>query len=194
MMAASGHEQVPHFSSPQEEALLNIIRSADCLHRAFQQRLKPFGLTATQYNALRILRGAHPDGLTCSAIGSMMITPEPDITRLLARLKAQRLVTQRRDQHDRRVVWTHLSAQGRELLADLDGVVDQAPRELLGALNCQEVGELTRLLEKAHCCGGRENAGQNVSQDHVSQDRAPLTGKPLSPHSRPSTGLRPRPE
>src|SRR5882757_8054393 len=126
MMAASGHEQVPHFSSPQEEALLNIIRSADCLHRAFQQRLKPFGLTATQYNALRILRGAHSTGLTCSAIGNMMITPEPDITRLLARLKAQKLVSQRRDQHDRRIVWTHISAQGREVLAKLDGVVDEA--------------------------------------------------------------------
>lgn len=180
-MAAStqGHEQAPRFSSPQEEALLNILRSADCLHRAFQQRLKPFGLTATQYNALRILRGAHPNGLTCSAIGSMMITPEPDITRLLARLKAQKLLSQRRDQHDRRIVWTHLSAQGREILAKLDGVVDQAPRDLLGALTCEEVGELTRLLDKARCCGGRE------------ETQAPLTGKP---HSQRSTRLRPHPE
>jgi DNA-binding MarR family transcriptional regulator len=189
MMAASGHEQAPHFSSRQEEALLNILRSADCLHRAFQQRLKPFGLTATQYNALRILRGAHPNGLTCSAIGNMMITPEPDITRLLARLKAQKLVSQRRDQHDRRIVWTHISAQGREVLAKLDEVVDQAPKDLLGALTCEEVAELIRLLEKAHCCGGSQNPSQEPKQEQAS-----LTGKPPSPHSRPSTGLRPHPE
>ena len=186
-MAASkqGQEQALSFSSPQEEALLNILRSADCLHRAFQQRLKPFGLTATQYNALRILRGAHPNGLTCSAIGNMMITPEPDITRLLGRLKAQKFLSQRRDQHDRRVVWTYLSAQGLEVLAKLDGVVDQAPRDLLGALNCAEVGELTRLLEKARCCEGSENPSQN--------EQAPLTGKPPSLHSKPSTRLRPHP-
>ena len=187
-MAASiqGHEQALRFSSPQEEALLNILRSADCLHRAFQQRLKPFGLTATQYNALRILRGAYPNGLTCSTIGNMMITPEPDITRLLARLKAQKLLSQQRDQHDRRVLWTYLSAQGLEVLTKLDGIVDQAPRELLGALTCTEVGELIRLLEKARSCGGREKLNQKV--------QAPLIGKPLSPHSQRSTRLRLHPE
>lgn len=184
-MAASipGHELAPRFSSPQEEALLNILRSADSLHRAFQQRLKPFGLTATQYNALRILRSADPNGLTCSAIGSMMITPEPDITRLLARLKTQKFLHQRRDPHDRRIVWTHLSSEGRELLAKLDGVVDQAPKELLGALTCQEVGELIRLLEKAR--GNKED--QKLEQ-------ASVTGKPPSPHSRQSIRLRPHPE
>lgn len=180
--STSAYEQAPRFSSPQEEALLNILRSADSLHRAFQQRLKPFGLTATQYNALRILRGADPNGLTCSAIGSMMITPEPDITRLLARLKTQKLLYQRRDPHDRRVVWTHLSPEGRELLARLDGVVDQAPKELLGALTCQEVSELIRLLEKAR--GRKEDPEQQAS----------VTGKPPSPHSRQSTRPRPHPE
>ena len=150
---SAGHEQALSFSSPQEEALLNILRSADCLHRAFQRQLKPFGLTATQYNVLRILRGAHPDGLTCSSIGRMMITPEPDITRVLSRLKTHKLLRQQRDRHDRRVVWTHLSAEGLEVLARLDGVVDQAPKELLRALSCQEVGELIRLLTKLRPCG-----------------------------------------
>lgn len=180
-----GQEQALSFSSPQEEALLNILRSADCLHRAFQQRLKPFGLTATQYNALRILRGAYPNGLTCSAIGNMMITPEPDITRLLARLKAQKFLSQQRDQHDRRVVWTHISAQGREVLAKLDGIVEQAPKELLGGLNCEEVGELIRLLSKAQFC-----SGEKLSKT----EQAPLTGKPPSQHLQRSTRLRPHPE
>ena len=183
--STQGQEQALNFSSPQEEALLNILRSADCLHRAFQQRLKPYGLTSTQYNALRILRGAYPNGLTCSAIGNMMITPEPDITRLLGRLKAQRFLTQQRDQHDRRVVWTHISAQGREVLAKLDGIVEQAPKELLGGLNCQEVGELIRLLAKAQFC-----SGEKLSKT----EQAPLTGKPPLPHSQRSTRLRPHPE
>jgi DNA-binding MarR family transcriptional regulator len=153
---SQGREQALRFSSPQEEALLNILRSADCLHRAFQHQLKPFGLTSTQYNVLRILRGAHPAGLTCSSIGRMMITPEPDITRVLSRLKTHKFLRQQRDRHDRRVVWTHLSAEGLEVLAKLDGVVDQAPKQLLRALNCQEVGELIRLLTKVRPCGEAE--------------------------------------
>jgi DNA-binding MarR family transcriptional regulator len=173
-MAANvqGSEQASRFSSPQEEALLTILRSADSLHRAFQLRLKPYGLSATQFNVLRILRGAHPKGLICSAIGRMMITPEPDITRVLGRLKAQKLITQKRDQHDGRVVWTHLSARGLELLSKLDGVVDQAPRELLRGLNCAEVTELIRLLGKTGCC--LENASE--------QPEIP-SANPTSPHS-----------
>lgn len=182
-MAANlqGPEQALRFSSPQEEVLLNILRSAECLHRDFQRRLKPFGLTTTQFNVLRILRGAHPKGLICSAIGSMMITPEPDITRVLTRLKKQRLVHQQRDSHDRRIVWTYLSPTGLELLASLDQLVDQAPREMLRELNCAELGELTRLLAKARSCGNEE------PQD---AETASLTGKPTSPHLRRSTPLR----
>ncbi len=149
MSTTPGIEQAPRFSSPQEEALLTLMRSADFLHRAFQQRLKPFGLTNAQYNVLRILRGAQPRGLTCSAVGRMMITPEPDITRLLARLKTQKLVRQQRDRHDRRVVWTHITAHALHVLENLDSIVDQAPRELLRELTCSEVEELTRLLRKA---------------------------------------------
>jgi DNA-binding MarR family transcriptional regulator len=173
-----GQEQAARFSSPQEEALLSLIRSADCLHRAFQHRLKPSGLTSTQYNVLRILRGASPKGLTCSAIGRMMITPEPDITRLLGRLKAQKLLRQQRDTHDRRVVWTHITNQGQETLSSLDGIVERAPRELLGELSCAEVAELIRLLGKAAVCSAA--VGSSASAGSVA--RAPLTGKPSSPH------------
>jgi DNA-binding MarR family transcriptional regulator len=174
-----GSEQASRFSSPQEEALLTILRSADSLHRAFQLLLKPYGLTATQFNVLRILRGAHPKGLMCSAIGRMMITPEPDITRVLARLKAHKLVTQKRDPHDGRVVWTHLSARGLELLSKLDGVVDQAPRDLLRGLTCAEVTELIRLLGKTGCYLENERAQPET-----------LSGNPTLPHSPRSTLLR----
>lgn len=160
------------FSSPQEEALLNLFRSADALQHALQQRLKPFGITGPQYNVLRILRRAHPKGLMCSAIGSMMITPEPDITRLLARLKAHKLVTQRRDANDGRVVLTHLSPHGMEVLAGLDGPIGQAPADLLRALSAQELREFTRLLIKARCClaaggtsgDGAEGAAQEIAR------------------------------
>ncbi|WP_396127423.1 MarR family winged helix-turn-helix transcriptional regulator [Acidicapsa acidisoli] len=175
-MAANsqGSEQAPSFSSPHEEALLNLMRSADCLHRAMQQRLKPSGLTLTQYNVLRILRSARPAGLTCSSIGRMMITPEPDITRLLARLKAQSLLCQQRDLQDRRVVWSRITDLGLEVLGKLDSLVEQGPRELLQELTREELYSLTRLLRKARCCAAGGSSTELQS---------PVSGKLPSPRS-----------
>ena len=137
------------FASVEEEALLNLLRTSDCLHRAFHLKTRDWGVTSTQYNVLRILRGAQPQGLTCTAIGTRMITAEPDITRLLSRLKALKLVRQQRDTHDRRVVWTQISEQGLDLLLKMDPVIRRLPRELMGHLNGAELTELIRLLELA---------------------------------------------
>jgi len=137
------------FSSVEEEALLNLLRTSDCLNRAVQRMTRKWGVTSTQYNVLRILRGALPHGLTCSAIGDRMITAEPDITRLLTRLKGLKLIRQQRDQHDRRVVWTQISEAGLDLLRDMDPVILRTPGELLGHLDGAELAELIRLLELA---------------------------------------------
>ncbi|MGA7340608.1 MAG: MarR family transcriptional regulator [Terracidiphilus sp.] len=146
------------FSSVEEEAVLNLMRTADSLQRAFQRRTRSWGITSTQYNVLRILRGSEPDGLTCAAIGARMITAEPDITRLLNRLKGLRLIRQRRDRHDRRAVWTQISEAGLELLRAMDPVILEMPRQLLGHLNEAELAELIRLLELARKPGGDAQA------------------------------------
>jgi DNA-binding MarR family transcriptional regulator len=179
----SDAEPARHFASPQEEMLINLMRSADCLHRSFQLRLRPFGLTSTQYNVLRILRAARPQGMTCSGIGRGMITPEPDITRLLARLKAQKFLRQQRDPKDRRVVWTHITDHGLETLDKLDGVVDQTTRELLSGLQCEEVGELTRLLKKARCCEDHQaSETQPRSRERAVSGKRPSPQPPHLPH------------
>jgi DNA-binding MarR family transcriptional regulator len=141
--------QEPPFSSVEEEALLNLLRTADCLQRAFHRTIRNWAVTSTQYNVLRILRGAHPLGLTCTAIGSRMIAAEPDITRLLARLKKLKLIRQQRDSNDRRVVRTQIAEAGLELLREMDPVVERIPREVLGHLSGAELAELIRLLELA---------------------------------------------
>jgi DNA-binding MarR family transcriptional regulator len=156
------------FASVEEETLLNLMRTTDCVQRAFQRSTREWGVTSTQYNVLRILRGAHPNGLTCSAIGNRMITADPDITRLLNRLKNLKLIRQQRDRHDRRVVWTYISESGLELLGEMDPVITRTPKELLGHLTQRELSELIRLLELARrncgdaqtsvsCSGGAED-------------------------------------
>jgi DNA-binding MarR family transcriptional regulator len=137
------------FASLEEEALLGLLRTSDSLNRALQLKIREWGVSSTQYNVLRILRGAQPEGLTCSDIRSRMITAEPDITRLLARLKALKLIRQQRDTHDRRVLWTRISAAGLKLLREMDPVILRAPRELLAGLEQNELTQLIHLLELA---------------------------------------------
>jgi len=162
--------QAPPFSSVEEEALLNLMRTSDCLHRAFHRKTRDWGITSTQYNVLRILRGAQPDGLTCSAIGARMITAEPDITRLLSRLKALKYVRQERDRDDRRVVWTQISASGLELLREMDPVIERLPGELLGHLDKSELADLIRLVELARSRCGDTQAPVSCSGDRCSED------------------------
>jgi len=154
------------FASVEEEALLNVMRTADCLNRAFQRATRDWGVTSTQYNVLRILRGAQPHGLTCSAIGDRMIAAEPDITRLLSRLKTLKFVRQHRDPHDRRVVWTKISESGLELLRQMDPVIEKAPRELLGHLSGDELAEFIRLLELARSPCEERPAPLSCSGEH----------------------------
>jgi DNA-binding MarR family transcriptional regulator len=163
--------QEPPFFSVEEEALLNLMRTSDCMHREFHLNSREWGVTSTQYNVLRILRGAHPNGLTCSAIGERMITADPDITRLLGRLKTLKLVRQHRDRNDGRVVWTTISDSGLELLRKMDPVIQKLPVELLGHLDRTELAELIRLLEKARA-GSKQHAGTVSCDGKSGQEEA----------------------
>lgn len=170
------------FSSIEEEALLNIMRTSDCVNRTFQRRTRHWGITSTQYNVLRILRGAQPEGLTCSAIGDRMIAAEPDITRLLARMKSLKLIKQQRDKRDRRVVWTQISPSGLDLLGRMDPEIISMPKELLGHLKTEEITELTRLLELArkHCGDGDEPVSCSGETCESRDDAAEVQGKTQS--------------
>lgn len=122
-----------------------------------QRDVKRWKITATQYNVLRILRGAYPQGLPCSSIGDRMITSDPDITRLLARLKALRLVRQERQKTDKRVVITYISDVGLALLNEMHATVSGFPDRMLGHLNSGELAEFIRLLELARkTCDDRQ--------------------------------------
>lgn len=150
-MASLKHEiqqNVP-FVNLEEEALLNLVRTSDLLQRALQHKARDWGITTTQYNVLRILRGSQPTGLQCAAIGARMLTAEPDITRLLARLKVQKLIKQHRDHNDRRVVWTQISEAGLKLLGEMDPLITRLPKELIGHMSEAGLKELIRLLELA---------------------------------------------
>ena len=101
------------------QAFIDIQRTANQLINELAQLLEPFGLTPNQYNVLRILGGAGPEGLACVEISKRMITRDSDMTRLLDRLEKQGLVRRERDVSDRRVVLAHLQEQGQQVLAEV---------------------------------------------------------------------------
>ncbi|HTD23592.1 MAG TPA: MarR family transcriptional regulator [Terriglobales bacterium] len=134
--------------SVEEAVFLELFRTTDMLSRGVIHVLKAEDLSATQYNVLRILRGA-PEGLTCGEIGSRMITRDPDITRLLDRLEKRGLVARCRETKDRRMVLTRISPDGLKLLARLDEPVQEAHRKQLGHLGRQRLRQLMELLQEA---------------------------------------------
>lgn len=145
-LQAELRQKVP-FSSREQEAYLALLRTTDALEAAMEGKLKEFGLTGTQYNALRILRGAGVDGLPCSEIGERMITRDPDITRLLNRLEKRGLVERSRGKQDRRVIYGKITPAGLKLLREMDGPVGKFGRESLRHLGQGKLKELIDLLE-----------------------------------------------
>jgi len=131
--------------SPEEAAFLDLARTTDLLSRGPIQVLKAEGLSGTQYNVLRILRGA-PEGLLCGEIADRMITRDPDITRLLDRLEKRELISRWREAQDRRTVMARITTEGLKLLAKLDEPVQAAHRKQLGHLGRERLRALTELL------------------------------------------------
>jgi len=135
------------FRRIEDEAFVNLLRTADALMQGVAATLKPSGLSPTQYNILRILRGAEPDGLACREIGERMITRDPDITRLLDRLEERRLVTRARGTEDRRVIVTRITGEGLRILAPLDDPIEALHGKQLGHLGPERLHALITLLE-----------------------------------------------
>lgn len=141
--------QTKPFGTSEEEALMNLFRTAAVLQLAHAEALKPSGLSPAGYNVLRILRGAGPEGLRCHEIGDRVLAPGPDVTRLLDRLEKRRLVARGRSPEDRRGIIARITPAGLEVLADLDPAIRELPRTLLGHLGKERIAQFTTLLEEA---------------------------------------------
>ena len=136
------------FESAEQEAMLNLVRTNDRFQNRFGRLFREFGVTSSQYNVLRILRGEGRP-LPCQEIAERMIQVVPAMTGLLDRLEKQGLVERRRDERDRRIVYIELTGKATELLAGMDRPVLELHEKLLGHLTKAELRELSRLLGKA---------------------------------------------
>lgn len=133
---------------PEEEVFVDLLRTTDMLSRGPAQVIKGEGLSATQYNVLRILRGAG-EAIPCGEVANRMITRDPDVTRLLDRLEKRGLISRGRQTTDRRTVLARITPKGLNLLARLDQPVQEAHRSQLGHLGRRRLRLLADLLRIA---------------------------------------------
>ncbi len=146
--------QAQRGSLPSEDrAFIALQKAADKLALQAEQLLKSNGLTGAQYNVLRILRGAEPQGLACSSIAERMISHDPDMTRLLDRMEKRRLITRHRQSDDRRVVKTRITSGGLELLKRLDPMVRELHKRQFAHIAAARVRILADLLDEI-CADG----------------------------------------
>ena len=133
------------FRSLEEEVILSVMHTAEYLTSAISKVLKAADLTMTQYNVLRILRGAGGEGLSCGEISQRMITKESDITRLLDRVEACGFISRERPANNRRVVIARITDEGQRVLTELDAPVDELNRSLVGHLGTKKQTNLSGL-------------------------------------------------
>lgn len=136
------------FDSPEQEAVLNILRTNDQFQNQFGRLFRQYDLTSSQYNVLRILRGEGKP-MPCLEIGDRMIQVVPAMTGLIDRLEMQELVRRERCTEDRRVIYIELTKKAAALLKEMDEPVREQECKLIGHLTRTELKELSRLLEQA---------------------------------------------
>ena len=136
------------FRSREQQATLGLLRTADAVKRSLAQVIEPHGLTGTQYNVLRILRGAGADGLPTLSIGERMIEQTPGVTRLVDRLERKGLVERTPCAKDRRRVFCRMTAKGLELLKELDDPVNRWDARSVSVLPPSELDSLIDLLDR----------------------------------------------
>lgn len=141
-------KQTKSFDSRQQEAYLMMIRISENLQYELECLLKNHGLTQTQYNALRILRGAGVEGLPCNEIGSRMVKRVPDVTRLLDRLEKLGYVKRNRQENNRRVVIAKITDRGHDLIDGLDIPTKDYISSVFKDLDNHETEQLINLLDK----------------------------------------------
>jgi MarR family transcriptional regulator, organic hydroperoxide resistance regulator len=118
-------KQSKPFDTPADEALVALMRTATLVRRAIAQRVEPYGISPAQYNVLRILRGAGPDGLPTLGVRDRLVEEAPGITRVIDKLEESGHVARQRAKDDRRVVHCVITNQGQRLLEAMDTLVKE---------------------------------------------------------------------
>jgi DNA-binding MarR family transcriptional regulator len=148
-----GLKQSKPSTTLEEKIGIELHLTAQVVLRWLVEALKPSGLTEPQFNVLRILRGACPEALSCSAVAERMVTYDPDLTRLMDRLEAQSLIEKSRHLNDRRVVNVHITKAGLAKVESASLAVRRRLKEEMAGLGPRKLESLADLLERVRTSG-----------------------------------------
>jgi DNA-binding MarR family transcriptional regulator len=138
----------PGAAGIEDQVFVAILKSADALAAQAEQLLKTSGLTGAQYNVLRILRGAGPEGLPCSGISERMISRDPDMTRMLDRMESRQWISRERQTEDRRVVKARITEEGLKLLKKMDAPVRELHKRQFAHMSAARQKTLLELISE----------------------------------------------
>ena len=156
--APSSRKAKRRFDSPQQEAFLSLWRTYDRMRVLEDELFGRYDLTPQQYNALRLLKAAHPDPIATLSIASRLISRAPDITRLLDKLHERKLIERHRPADNRRTVMVSITPAGLQLLNELSNDVRDCHARQLGHLSSSQMRTLIDLLQKARAPHEPENS------------------------------------
>ena len=145
---ATDEKPLESFRSREQQATLGLLRTADAVKRSLAQVIEPHGITPQQYNVLRILRGAGPEGLPTLTIGERMVEHTPGVTRLVDRLERKGLVARCPCETDRRRVFCRITAKGLDLMKELDDPVNRWDSQAVSVLRPSELDSLIDQLDR----------------------------------------------
>ena len=145
---ATSQKPQQNFRSREQQAVVGLLRTADAIKRSLAHVIEPHGITPQQYNVLRILRGAAPEGLPTLTIGERMVEQTPGVTRLIDRLERKGLVERIPCPKDRRRVFCQITPKGLDLLEQLDEPVNRWDAQTVSILPPSEVESLIKLLDR----------------------------------------------
>ncbi len=134
------------FPTLKQEVLVNLFRTSAVLSHQFEMALKPYHITMTQFNVLRMLRGAGKSGLFQHQIRERMVARVPDVPRLLKRMEETGHISQNRDDNDRRAVLARITSKGLGVLSRIDRTMDRILEEFFISLSQPQLVKLNKLL------------------------------------------------
>lgn len=141
-------KQTKGFQSNKQELFLLLMKVVENLSYTLEQLLQKNGLTKTQYNALRILKGAGEAGLPCREVGNRLVNRVPDVTRLLDRLEKQELIVRQRVETNRRVIMSRITPKGIQLVEELNPLIEDFNHHSFAQFNDEEIALFVELLDR----------------------------------------------
>lgn len=136
------------FKDDYHKIVVNLLFTGNWLRDALGANLKEHGLLPQHYNALRIIKGRHPEPVSAGDIKDVMLDKASDVTRLLDKLEKLEYVQRRLCPHNRRKMDISITPQGLKLLSDVDVLMDSFYEDLADRVTEEEAALLSDLLDK----------------------------------------------